>query len=942
MTESHSSRRQSRRAARRERNLRVAFVALAVFGVAGVGTGVYWWSERNVSSDHFVKSAQQYAEQKNYSAALIQIRNAVQKSPQDARIRFLFAQILEKSRDLGGAEKEARKALDLGYGGSDAVPLIARVLLKTGRAEELLKEYGSLNLSRAGIPIEFVLSIAEANLSVERFGEAKRIFDIALREQPDHAAALVGNAKVLLTKSDVEGAKAILANLLKRTPPPREALSLQADLSRATGDLQTAITTYEQIAEQDEDGSVRFRLGRAYVEAKQYDKAQATAAALIKSIPGDPRGGYLQGLVALEKGDLEQARRSAVDVLRKVPTHGPSQLLAGITSVETGQYEQGKTYLQGLLGTPAFRVHAYKALIKANLRTDDPSRARVLAEEALAIEPNDAVLQTLAAEAAMRAGDLATAAKHFESGSKAKPENTARLGQTLIASGQTDKGIAVLESAMQAPESKLQSILTLAVVHLQKREFRKALPLLDEVEKIEPKSAVAPALRGTALLAQNDLKGARAQLETALERDAQNIVALDTLARIDAQEGKAERARARFESILGKSPGNEGVALAYVFYLRQQKASPEAVTAVLDAVVRANPSALRSRLALIDLHMDYGRGAKAVSAGRDALAVNPNDVTVMQALGRAHLFANEAQQAVTQFAKVTELQPKNLRAWLQLADAAHLAKGYPQSLDAAKRALELAPSEIESYQRVARAHLAMGDAVQALRIAERAQKALPKQSASYVLEADLYASEKRWDESIKALEKGLAVAPSTAIATKLHDALSSSGKNVEAESSIRAWLKSHPSDVAARGYLGERLALSGEFAKARKEFEHIVDSNPKNVLALNNLAWVSFKLNDAKAIKYAEQANALRPNDPVLLDTLGSILVGQGQAAKGIETLQRAVSLAPNQDRLRLNLAKAHITVGDQAAARRELSVVAGRAAESQEKREATELMGSL
>ena len=78
---------------------------------------------------------------------------------------------------------------------------------------------------------------------------------------------------------------------------------------------------------------------------------------------------------------------------------------------------------------------------------------------------------------------------------------------------------------------------------------------------------------------------------------------------------------------------------------------------------------------------------------------------------------------------------------------------------------------------------------------------------------------------------------------------------------------------------------------------------PKNPMLLNNLAWALGKLNDKSALEVAQQALALAPNSPVVLDTYGSLLLDNGDGAKGVETLRKAVSLGPKLPQLRVNLA---------------------------------------
>ena len=63
----------------------------------------------------------------------------------------------------------------------------------------------------------------------------------------------------------------------------------------------------------------------------------------------------------------------------------------------------------------------------------------------------------------------------------------------------------------------------------------------------------------------------------------------------------------------------------------------------------------------------------------------------------------------------------------------------------------------------------------------------------------------------------------------------------------------------------------------------MLQEQPRNALVLNNLAWASHQAKDnRRAREYAEKAYAVQPDNPVILDTLGWLLVDAGQNDKAI------------------------------------------------------------
>ena len=99
--------------------------------------------------------------------------------------------------------------------------------------------------------------------------------------------------------------------------------------------------------------------------------------------------------------------------------------------------------------------------------------------------------------------------------------------------------------------------------------------------------------------------------------------------------------------------------------------------------------------------------------------------------------------------------------------------------------------------------------------------------------------------------------------------------------------------------------------------------NDKNPVALNNLAWVSGRLNKLDAaIGYVEKAMTLAPNQPAFMDTLAGLLSDKGDHTKAIEWQAKALKSVPDNWLFKLNLAKIYIKSGDKAQAKVELDAL--------------------
>ena len=86
------------------RGLRICVLALALVFAGGC-------VERYATFDQVMADAKQAREKGNLSAAIVHLKNAVQKSPDNAEARYLLGITYNETGDYGSGEKELRRAL---------------------------------------------------------------------------------------------------------------------------------------------------------------------------------------------------------------------------------------------------------------------------------------------------------------------------------------------------------------------------------------------------------------------------------------------------------------------------------------------------------------------------------------------------------------------------------------------------------------------------------------------------------------------------------------------------------------------------------------------------------------------------------------------------------------------------------------------------------------
>jgi Flp pilus assembly protein TadD len=123
-------------------------------------------------------------------------------------------------------------------------------------------------------------------------------------------------------------------------------------------------------------------------------------------------------------------------------------------------------------------------------------------------------------------------------------------------------------------------------------------------------------------------------------------------------------------------------------------------------------------------------------------------------------------------------------------------------------------------------------------------------------------------------------------------------------------------------YIAETHLANKQYKPAIALLESIVKQNPANPSALNNLAWAYQQEKDPRALATAEQALKSAADSPAVMDTLGWVLVEQGNTARGVPLLQQAVAKAPESAEFRYHLAVGLNKAGDKTGARKELDTL--------------------
>lgn len=874
--------------------------------------------------DTMISSAKEFIGRNDHKAAIIQLKNVLQKVPENGEARYLLGNSELLLGDYASAESELRRAQSLQYSPEQVVPALANAMQHLGEFQKILNEFSNVQLTTPTAKASLNATLGNASLGTNNLEQARKYFDEALALQPDLVEAMLGHARLLAMSDDLNGSLATIDTLLAKSPNFLEAQFFKADVLLGLKRLDEAATQYDMVLAKQPD-NVRAHFSKVMLALNQgkLDAASAAVEAMKTVLPQHPQTNYTEAVVAFKKNDLTKARETVQIAVKTAKNYLPALLLAGEIELRFNSLSVAQDYLEKVVAQAPNSGLARRLLIATYLRSGQSTRALETLKPLLATNGDDPANLTVAGEVYLGNNDLAEAEKYFN---KAASQNNTyartRLGQVKFAEGDVQGGLRELESASNMDANDSQADILLVIAHMRNNDSDKALAAIAKLEKKLPNSPIPANLRANALLGKGDVAGARRYLEQALQITPGYFPAALTLARLDARELKWDAAKKRFEDILALDPKNGQALLALSQVRASAGATPAEVEEPITRAITANPSNVAARLAMIRFHLAGKNNDKALYAAQEAQVAVPDNPEVMDALGMTQVTSNQLNDAIITYSKLSVLRPNSPQPQLRLAGIYLRQQQNELAMGALRKALAVKPDLVEAQSGLVALSTLMGRQKDALGIAHDVQRQRPKEAVGYMLEADVYGSEKKWDEAANILRQGIAATRAPNLVVALNTVLTTAGKTTEADKQIADWLTSNPKDAVVRNFLAERSLSAKQYDQATRQYRELLTLEPKNALVYNNLAWIAGQTKNPKAIEWAEEANKLAPNTPAIMDTLGTLLVDKGESQRGIALLKQALALAPNASGIRLNLVRSLAKTGQKDEARKELDTV--------------------
>lgn len=284
---------------------------------------------------------------------------------------------------------------------------------------------------------------------------------------------------------------------------------------------------------------------------------------------------------------------------------------------------------------------------------------------------------------------------------------------------------------------------------------------------------------------------------------------------------------------------------------------------------------------------------------KHALRVAPENASIHQVWGRHLLIQNRLQEAEASYKRGLELNPKLIGLHVDLGNLYLLRLQKPsEAVGVYEAALNLDSSHAGAHYGLGSALVALGEIDRAETEFNEAGRLAPSNPLSFHALGRIHAHHRNFDQATQAFSSALK-ARSTFFPALIArgDIYTTQGHDDKALKEYEAAVTLAPKLGTLQVKMGLLHERNHRFDEAVEAFQTAITLDPKQVIAYNNLAWISAEQNIRleNALTWAKKAVELAPKVPAFQDTLGWVYWKRGNVEEAATVLEKASTMKPEQ-----------------------------------------------
>jgi len=337
-----------------------------------------------------------------------------------------------------------------------------------------------------------------------------------------------------------------------------------------------------------------------------------------------------------------------------------------------------------------------------------------------------------------------------------------------------------------------------------------------------------------------------------------------------------------------------------------------------------NPANLKALMPVYDGYIQANQKETARQFLEKALKVKPAQAMLLSYKAELDISEkrwDEAQETVQRVALFSK--NKSIPLFLQ----ANILQGKGQYAEAVKlyeRLLNEFPGHLNSLVNLVRSYEGLKQREKSVSFLEELHDKHKQDLTLVGVLSDLYIADKKYDKAKQLITNQIKLLPDNSVSLYLALAKieASSQKSIDGAKQVYLQgLQANPDDPQLLFALGGLYEQLNDKKAARSVYEQIIEKNPDNVTATNNLASLLIESDQKEDLeKGLNMAMRFKDTENVYLqDTYAWALVKNGKVKEGLAILESLIVKEPKMAELRYHLGHAHFINGNKATALVEL-----------------------
>ncbi len=609
---------------------------------------------------------------------------------------------------------------------------------------------------------------------------------------------------------------------------------------------------------------------------------------------------------------LEDARKRVEKILTTSPDNAEALVTLAVVKLRLGTPDGVEQDLRKALRKDPAYFRASITLARLMLAGKDVPAAERVLQEARRKDAKSLVPAMALGEFYLGLKRYPEAETQYQQAVRLDSRNAAALvalGHVQVASGKKDMADQTYRKVVALPGSEYKTAHAAFLIGEGKTDA--AVAELKDLMSKDPKTRSVRKLLVATYLSTNRIPDAAKVLSDVLAKNPKDIDALLDRAKIriiarqysDAQKDLLPVLRlqpdfAQAHHLLAKVYQAQGVMGSY----RQE----------LDEAIRRDPSYLNARIELATV-LIAGNAAKAAQDLLDqAPPPQKNSIQVI-VLRNAALMGlgqwNEAEKGIASGLRIARVPALLVQEGILKTQR----KDYAGARKIVEEALTRDPENFRALETLVDSYRAQGQAAAGLRRIQEHAAQHPKSAQIQQFLGVLFVASGRRTDARNAFLQAKAAAPNDiSVDLSLAQLDMVENKMDDARKTLSALLSKNSSNSAARVMLAGAEVQTGDFPAAIDQYQKALESDARNALVLNNLAFVmADRANQADdALAYAMKAKELAPSNPAIDDTIGWVYYRKGLYQEAVKYLEVGASKQSSAQR-KYHLAMTYLKLGD-------------------------------